>query len=114
MFKKCFICMLLFPAIVKFAPSGAWGRDYGDAIIIDVRTEQEFNAGHISGAINIPYDVIAEKIGEVTTDLNKKIIVYCRSGRRSGIAKNTLEKLGYNNVENGGSLEDMRKRFPGR
>ncbi len=107
--------MIFFPVIVKFAPPGAWGGEsLNDAIIIDVRTVQEFNAGHINGAINIPYDIIAEKIGEVTTDKDKKIIVYCRSGRRSEVAKNILEKMGYRNVENGGSLGDMKKMFPGR
>ena len=85
-----------------------------DAIIIDVRTKQEFDAGHVDGALNIPYDIIADKIGTVTTDKNKKIILYCRSARRSGIAKGTLEKMGYNNVENGGTLQEMQKRMKGR
>ncbi len=78
-------------------------------IIIDVRTEAEWNAGHIEGAILIPYDVISEKIGTVTRDKSKRIYVYCRTGRRSGIAKKALEKLGYKDVVNLGSLEDAAK-----
>ncbi len=107
-FIKCF----LFISALGFASSGLFGGEIKNIIIIDVRTAYEFNSGHFQGAINIPYDKIAEKIEEVTKDKNKKIILYCRSSRRSGIAKTTLEKLGYLNVENAGTLNDMRKRFP--
>lgn len=75
-------------------------------LIIDVRTVEEWNNGHIEGAILIPYDQIAEKIGSVAKDKKQKIYVYCRTGRRSTLAKETLEKLGYQEVVNLGSLGD--------
>ena len=61
-------------------------------IIVDVRTEEDYNTSHIKGAINIPYDTIDEN---TELDKEKTILVYCKSGTRSGIAKETLEKLGY-------------------
>lgn len=79
------------------------------ALVIDTRTEGEYADGHIDGAINIPYDVIGNVIGQYQTDKSKPIIVYCRSGRRSGIAKQTLESAGYTSVTNGGGLQQMRE-----
>lgn len=79
------------------------------ALVIDVRTSREFSAGHIEGAINIPYNVIDRKIGDHAKD--KPIIVYCHSGARSASAKRTLEQMGYTNVVNGGSLHRMRKQL---
>lgn len=61
-------------------------------IIVDVRTKEEYSEGHVSGAINIPYDEIDEN---VNLDKNKDILVYCRSGARSSIANNILTNLGY-------------------
>lgn len=82
----------------------------GEALWIDVRTADEFSAGHVTQAVNIPYDVIAEGIGSVSEDKDALIYVYCRSGRRSGIAKETLEGLGYTEVVNVGGLNDALKK----
>ena len=71
-------------------------------IWIDVRTLEEFNAGHLEQAIHIPYQVIADKIESVTKDKQAQIKVYCKSGGRAGIAKKTLDQLGYTNVTNAG------------
>ena len=65
----------------------------GNYIVIDVRTSEEYNEGHVKEAINIPYDEIDENIG---IDKQKTILVYCQSGNRSKIAYNTLLALGYN------------------
>jgi len=64
----------------------------GEYIIVDVRTSEEYNVEHLSGAINIPYDEIDEN---VKLDKSKTIYVYCRSGARSEVAFNTLKNLGY-------------------
>ena len=61
-------------------------------IIVDVRTKEEYDEGHVEGAINIPYDEIDES---VNLDKNKIIMIYCKSGARSKIAYNTLKELGY-------------------
>ena len=82
----------------------------GEALWIDVRTAQEFNTGHVSQAVNIPYEEIAGSIAGLTEDKDAPIYVYCRSGRRSGIAKATLEEAGYSNVTNLGGLEEAQDK----
>lgn len=79
---------------------------------IDVRTAAEFNAGHVNGAAHIPYEEIATRIGEVTTDKNSVIHLYCRSGNRSGIAQQTLRALGFGNAINEGGYEDLLRKQP--
>jgi phage shock protein E len=79
--------------------------------VIDVRTESEWKNGHIEGATLIPYDEIKAKIPNVTTDKNAPLALYCRSGRRSEIARKSLHEMGYTNVENWGSLQDAQKRL---
>ena len=82
-----------------------------DYILIDVRTVDEYAGGHIPTAINIPYDVIGDNLP--TDNKDAKIIVYCRSGRRSGIAKETLDSLGYSNVINFGGVSDWEGELVG-
>lgn len=79
------------------------------ALVIDVRTPGEFSGGAVKGAVNIPYDQIAAKIGNVETDKDRPIIVYCLSGSRSAVAKKSLERAGYTQVVNGGSFSKVRK-----
>ena len=75
-------------------------------IILDVRTQEEYDQGHIPGAIVIPHEEIAEKAEEVLTDKNQLILVYCRSGRRSKIAAEALVELGYTNIKEFGGIID--------
>lgn len=77
-----------------------------DPLWIDVRTTQEFSDGHVTEAVNIAYEDIGDHIDAITTDKDALIYLYCRSGRRSGIAKETLDNLGYTRVINIGGLED--------
>ena len=77
-----------------------------DYIILDVREQDEYDAGHIPGAILIPYTQIAEKAEEVLTDKDQLILVYCRSGRRSKIAAEALAELGYTNIKEFGGIID--------
>ena len=75
-------------------------------IILDVRTQEEYDEGHIPGAIVISHEEIAEKAEGVLTDKNQLILVYCRSGRRSKIAVEALEELGYTNIKEFGGIID--------
>lgn len=93
--------------VLLLISGGAWA---GDAHWIDVRTAEEFAAWHISQAVNIPYDQITDRIGEVTVDKDAPIYLYCRSGHRAGIARESLSNAGYRNVVNIGGLEDARNK----
>lgn len=74
-------------------------------LIIDVRSPQEYATGHIRGAINVPYDRIAQQIGTIEgVEKTTPILLYCLSGARSAVASNVLAQLGYGNAVNGGSL----------
>mgnify|MGYP002517944219 CR=1 FL=1 len=75
-------------------------------IILDVREQDEYDAGHIPGAILISHEEIAEKAEEVLTDKDQLILVYCRSGRRSKIAAEALVELGYTNIKEFGGIID--------
>ena len=75
-------------------------------LILDTRTQAEFDEGHIPGAILIPYDTITEKAETMLTDKNQLILVYCRSGRRSKLAAEALVKLGYTNIKEFGGIID--------
>jgi phage shock protein E len=77
---------------------------------IDVRAADEFAAGHISGALLIPHEEIAVKIGMFNFSKDDDIRVYCRTGRRSGIAKDVLNQLGYLQVTNEGGYEELLQR----
>jgi phage shock protein E len=83
-------------------------------IWIDVRTAEEYQSGHIEESRNIPYDEIAERIFEATIDQDADIRVYCRSGRRSGIAKDVLESMGFTAVKNEGGFEEIKARRAGK
>ena len=77
-----------------------------DYIILDVREQDEYDAGHVSGAILIPYTDIESKAPEMLPDKDKTLLVYCRSGRRSKIAAASLAELGYTNVKEFGGIID--------
>ena len=75
-------------------------------IVLDTREQEEFDNGHIPGALLIPYTEIENKAEEMIPDKNAQILVYCRSGRRSKIASQSLSKLGYTNVKEFGGIID--------
>ena len=75
-------------------------------IILDARTQEEYDQGHIPGAIVISHEEIAEKAEKVLTDKDQLILVYCRSGRRSKIAAEALVGLGYTNIREFGGIID--------
>lgn len=81
------------------------------SILIDVRTNAEYSSGHLKNAINIPHDQIQTKIMEIVKDKNAKIVLYCRSGNRSGIAESVLKKMGYSNVVNAGAYDTLKNNY---
>lgn len=77
-----------------------------DIIVLDVRTEEEYDEEHIDNAIVIPVEEIEEKAEDILPDKTKKILVYCRSGKRSLAACEKLIKMGYTNVLDFGGIID--------
>lgn len=92
-------------------PKGGKMKLPDNAVLLDVRQADEFNAGHIDGAVLVPHDIIAEKIGAVVPDKNIPVYVYCRSGRRSAIAVEAMEKLGYVDLTDLGGMDEAKKRL---
>jgi len=77
------------------------------AFLVDVRTPGEFAGGHVSGSVNIPLNNLPAQLGKFKN--KKNIVVFCRSGNRSGQAKIILEQNGFTRVVNGGSWERVNK-----
>jgi phage shock protein E len=77
------------------------------AFLVDVRSPMEFRSGSVNGAVNIPLDLISQQLKKFEN--KKNIIVFCRSGNRSGQAKRILEQQGLKNVINGGTWENVKK-----
>jgi phage shock protein E len=92
-------------------PKGGNMKLPDNAVLLDVRQVDEFNAGHIKGAVLVPHDMIAEKIGAVVPDKNIPVYVYCRSGRRSAIAVEAMKKLGYTNLTDLGGMEEAKRHL---
>ncbi|MGI6192905.1 MAG: rhodanese-like domain-containing protein [Christensenellales bacterium] len=92
----------------KITPAQAKERmeSNADAIILDVRTRSEYEAGHIEGAVLLPNENIGKTQPEVLPDLDAEILVYCRSGNRSAQAAKKLVSLGYTNVYDFGGIMD--------
>jgi phage shock protein E len=87
------------------------GATFARDVLIDVRTAQEFQSGHIESAINLPHTSIGQDIAGAKVNKDDHIVVYCKSGRRATLASETLKGLGYTNVENLGGLEEASKRL---
>ena len=77
-----------------------------DYVILDVRTQEEYDEGHIPGAILIPNTEMEAQVEEILTDKAQLILVYCRSGRRSKLAAEALVELGYTNIKEFGGIID--------
>lgn len=82
------------------------------AVVIDVRTAEEYASGHLSRAINIPVQDLPDRIAEIETlvagDRTRPIVVYCAAGARAAKAKAQLDAVGFSSVVNGGGLDDLR------
>lgn len=76
-------------------------------VIVDVRSPWEFEMEHIPGAKNIPLEEVMYKTAEIK-NLNTAVVLYCRSGNRSGMAVSILKQNGITEVYNGGGLSDMQ------
>jgi phage shock protein E len=99
--------LLLLSAVLLCGGVGA----ETDPLIIDVRTTLEWSAGHLESAQHLELGSVADHIGRLAEHKDQAILLYCRSGNRSGQAKVILEGLGYTNVVNAGGLEDASRKL---
>ena len=92
----------------QMVPEVALTKVAQGAMLVDVRTPEEYAEGHLPEAINIPFEQIVEAFAKQGIAKDTPVVVYCRSGRRSGIAKESLEKAGYQEVYNGGGYDSLK------
>ncbi|UCX04029.1 rhodanese-like domain-containing protein [Shewanella glacialimarina] len=119
--SKLALLTILATSLVAFVPMSfakdvtplqAWQMINQQALVIDVRTTEEFNEGHIEGAINIPFENIVEGVTQLGLKNDDNIVLYCRSGRRSGIADNALTQAGFINTANAGGVDALIQSKP--
>jgi len=114
-FQPAFIAVIAIVTVLSCQSRGglaeAEARKYVQqgALVVDVRTVEEFNAKHISGVINIPLAEVRERLPKLVTNRSDVVLLHCRSGRRSGIAEQELRSLGYSNVFNIGGFDQAAK-----
>jgi phage shock protein E len=94
-------------------PQHAWAAIEQPSLVIDVRTDEEVAAGTLRGSLHIPYEIIVARANELGLAKDTPIVVYCRSGNRSGIAQSMLQADGYTAVVNGGAYVDLDAFNPG-
>ena len=108
------------PAPAQPAPAASTAKDpqaaraliSGGAVVLDVRTTDEYAEGHLPSAVNVPVQALAQRMAEVDAlvagDKARPVVVYCTMGSRAAKAKQTLEAAGYSRVVNGGGLDDLK------
>ena len=82
-----------------------------NAVLLDVRTPEEHKSGYLEGAVLLPLAELESKITKKIPDKNTPIYIYCRSGRRSGIAVEKLKAVGYTKLHNLGGLKDAQEKL---
>ena len=97
---------MIFGSFETFAEDKFEINKASNRVLIDVRTDSEWNEGFIETAIHIPLGRILEEIESLTADKEQMIYLYCRSGNRSGKAQKALQMLGYTNAKNIGGIKE--------
>ena len=104
--RNILLTLMIFGSFGVFAEDKLEVTQTSNPILIDVRTDAEWNDGYIETAIHIPLDRILQKIELETENKEQTIYLYCRSGNRSGKATKILLDAGYTNVINAGSITE--------
>ncbi len=103
--KKILLTLMVFGSFGAFAEETLETTQASNPILVDVRTEAEWNDGYIETAIHIPLDKILQKIEFATENKEQTIYLYCRSGQRSAKAEKALQSIGYTNAKNIGGIK---------
>jgi phage shock protein E len=90
----------------------AWPMIEDGVLVLDVRTQEEFDEAHIPGAIHIPWEDTDSIIEAIGSDQQRQVVVYCRTGNRSGKVQTALEQAGYTNIFNATGFEALQSTRP--
>lgn len=100
------------PVAAAKDPAAAKQLIAAGVVVVDVRTPEEYDGGHLPGATNIPFGEIGQRVADVDQlvggDRSKSVVVYCAAGGRAARARSALEAAGYTHVVNGGGLGDLQ------
>ncbi|MBL0711339.1 MAG: rhodanese-like domain-containing protein [Colwellia sp.] len=106
--KTLFVLLLSLFTVTVFAAEtpkisqqdlvAALNNSTNNVLVLDVRSKDEYKHGHIAGAINVSHDKVADQLSSLTQYKDRTVVVYCRSGRRAGIAEHILTENGFNNL----------------
>ena len=102
--------LMLIPMMANAAdqnPAIAWDKIATGAMVLDVRTPEEFAEGHIANAVNIPFEQVAEEFAKRGIAKDAPVVLYCHSGRRSSIATKALVAAGYTQTYDGGGYSSL-------
>lgn len=102
--------LFLMPLMTKATEQGptlAWEKIVAGAMVLDVRTPEEFAEGHLANAVNIPFEQVTQEFINRGIPKDTPVVLYCRSGRRSGIAIADLVATGYTQTFNGGAYQSL-------
>jgi len=110
----CLLSLVLMPLLVPTMANAAeqdaaiaWDKIAAGAMVVDVRTPEEFAEGHLTNAVNIPFEQVAEEFAKRGIAKDAPVVLYCRSGRRSGIAIEALVAAGYTQTHNAGGYQSL-------
>ncbi|WP_432695692.1 rhodanese-like domain-containing protein [Marinobacterium sp. YM272] len=119
MANKLTVLITLLPALLMslFAQAGpvedaGWQKIADGALLVDVRTEQEYNSGHLEGAQLIPYQQVVQQFAARGIPKDQPVVLYCRSGNRAGIAEAALREAGYTRLFNAGGYQALAASKP--
>ncbi len=111
--------LMLLPALLlslaaraESREESAWQQVAAGALLVDVRTEQEYASGHLDNALLIPYQQIVEQFAARGIAKDQPVVLYCRSGNRAGVAERALRDAGYTKVFNAGGYTALAKTQP--
>ena len=109
--KSILLTLMVFSGLIVFADDKNEASQSLNPILIDVRTQAEWDDGYIETAIHMPLDKISDSIRDFIEDKEQVIFLYCRSGNRSGQAEIALQSIGYVNAKNIGGIKEVSTKL---
>ncbi|MDA9634414.1 rhodanese-like domain-containing protein [Pseudomonadota bacterium] len=109
--KNILLTLMIFGSFAVFSEDGLKTSNHSNSILVDVRTDAEWNDGYIETAIHIPLNELMQKIELIAKNKEQRIYLYCRSGNRSGKAEQVLQSNGYIYARNIGGINEASSKL---